>query len=86
MCKPELLYWYWTITGGLLGFGLLSLQMGIGRLCLFVGLAMCLGGTRFLRARHSVMPDGPLPSRYRVGHASPARSSTDQVSSKVKPL
>jgi hypothetical protein len=53
MRKLELLYWYWTITGGLLGFGLLSIQTGIGVPFLLAGLALCLIGALFLRARQS---------------------------------
>jgi hypothetical protein len=50
MYKPELLYCYWMIAGGLLGVGFLGILMGAGVVFLFVGLGMCLVGACCFRA------------------------------------
>jgi hypothetical protein len=53
MRKPEVLYWYWTITGGLMGVGLLGLLTGAGGPFLLGGLAMSLFGAVFCRGRRT---------------------------------
>lgn len=51
MRSIALLYWYWVIAGGLLGFGILSLGVG-GWPFLLAGLGMAVLGRLFRLSIH----------------------------------
>jgi hypothetical protein len=51
MRRIALLYWYWVIAGGLLGFGILSLGVG-GWPFLLAGLGMAVLGRLFRLSIH----------------------------------
>lgn len=54
MHKIEVLYFYWVIAGGFVGFGFLDILMrtlGEAVLFLLVGMGMCLVGAFFCRIR-----------------------------------